>query len=214
MKSAKQIRKDTYRMSCGPRPEHFVLPLDFWEKSPNSGHAGHGPGPNGTMGCDIGGVIARYTRKKKLSDGGGATALEDTQLSDGSRPPITDECCDAITQLVCHFGADYFFLVSKAGPTMQAMTLRWLTEQDFFNRTGVRNSHIFFCQFRPQKRAIVGTLNITHFIDDRWSVLVHLDICTKRYLFPCKGDDGVPTNLIATGVVMKVTRWADVTDNL
>ena len=63
------------------------------------------------------------------------------------------------------------WLVSKAGPRIQARTRSWLTARDFFRRTGVAKENLRFCRERPQKAEHARELVLTHFIDDRLDVL-------------------------------------------
>ena len=143
------------------------------------------------LGIDVGGVIA-------VGDDAAASSA------------ITDECFAAVRTLVERFGAAHTFIVSKAGADTSARTRRWLSDQAFFERTGLLKQNVYFCAARPQKKAIADALGLTHFIDDRWSVLEHLGRCEQRFLFPHERDNAAPTTLLALGQVVKVDGWAGV----
>src|SRR4051812_16936999 len=113
------------------------------------------------LGIDIGRVII----------GGGTGPGADTAFLSGDdrraleTPPV-EGALDAITDLVAAF-AGRVWLVSKAGPRIQARTRSWLDSRSFFNRTGVPKEHLRFCRERPQKAEHARELVLTHFIDDR-----------------------------------------------
>ena len=76
------------------------------------------------------------------------------------------------------------WLVSKAGPKIQQMTLLWLAEHRFRTLTGVPIQNVRFCRERAEKRDHAVRLGLTHFIDDRSDVLRHLvGVVPKLYLF-------------------------------
>jgi hypothetical protein len=72
---------------------------------------------------------------------------------------------DAIARLVPVFGGRVW-LVSKCGPRMRELTLRWLAAHDFHRRSGVPADHVRFCRTRPEKRGYCVELRLTHFVDD------------------------------------------------
>ncbi|MGH7486905.1 MAG: hypothetical protein ACREMY_15090, partial [bacterium] len=75
------------------------------------------------------------------------------------------------------------YLISKCGPKVQEMTLRWLEAHDFFRKTSVVPGNVHFCRERSQKAAICETLGVTHFVDDRLEVLRHLSTVENLFLF-------------------------------
>ena len=142
-----------------------------------------------------------------------AVVEEDTVISD--QDDISVECFEAIGKLVEHFGPQHTFIVSKASANMVRRTRLWLKKQLFYEKTGLLPDNVYFCTERPQKAEIVDALGISHFIDDRWSVLEHLTECTARYLFPNHRDHSVPKVLLRKeSNVFKVSGWADVLANL
>ena len=142
-----------------------------------------------------------------------AVVEEDTVISD--QDDISVECFEAVGKLVKHFGPQHTFIVSKASANMVRRTRLWLKEQKFYEKTGLLPDNVYFCTERPQKAEIVDVLGISHFIDDRWSVLEHMTKCTARYLFPNHRDNSVPKALLGKeSNVFKVSGWADVLANL
>lgn len=63
------------------------------------------------------------------------------------------------------------WIISKCGALTQAKTLAWLYANEFWQFTGVKSSHIRFCEKREGKAPIAQELGLTHFIDDRVGVL-------------------------------------------
>jgi len=61
-----------------------------------------------------------------------------------------------------------------------------LIKKGFFIETEIPTGNLFFCEKRIQKRGIAEALQLNCFIDDRWSVLRHLDALEsikRLYLF-------------------------------
>ena len=79
------------------------------------------------IGIDFGGVIVR--NRKLVRD-------EDTGLAGSDKAAVAqDGVFDAIHDIIsiCDGGV---WIISKAGPRMQARTRAWLDTVDFFSRTG------------------------------------------------------------------------------
>ncbi|MEI6400242.1 MAG: hypothetical protein WCO58_01850 [bacterium] len=56
-------------------------------------------------------------------------------------------------------------------PEGEGKTIQWLKENRFFQRTGVPQENVIFCNERFQKVEIAQSRGITHFVDDRLEVL-------------------------------------------
>jgi hypothetical protein len=81
------------------------------------------------------------------------------------------------------------WIISKAGPTIQARTQRWLAHHRFFETTGIDATHVRFCLRRDEKAGHCSELGITHFVDDRYSVLKYLaGIVPHLFLFGPQND--------------------------
>jgi hypothetical protein len=127
------------------------------------------------LGIDIGRVIIG-------GDGADSQFLDGDEASALATPPVAGAFA-AVAELVRRFDANVW-LVSKAGPRIQARTCRWLDERRFFAVTGLPRDQVRFCRERREKADHARTLALTHFIDDRFDVLRHLEgIVPHRYLF-------------------------------
>jgi hypothetical protein len=127
------------------------------------------------LGIDIGRVIIG-------GEGADTQFLAGDEASAMATPAVAG-AFDAIAELMRLFDGDVW-LVSKAGPRIQARTRRWLDERGFFDATFVPRDHLRFCRERREKADHTLTLELTHFIDDRFDVLRLLEgIVPHRFLF-------------------------------
>jgi len=156
------------------------------------------------LGIDIGGVI--IARPGRLQPGG----VSDTSFAsdDYLETPEIPGAINAIRQLVEKRFGGSVFLVSKAGPRTRVKTMRWLKHQRFFERTGVKTKHVIFCSERSEKETICRRLDITHFIDDRVDVLIHLKSVPHRYLFEPTSPQGGTSRFPRS--TERVSDWNDV----
>lgn len=122
------------------------------------------------MGIDFGGVIVR-NRNQSLGADTDLTGREKTEVAQ-------DGVFEALREIV-RMCEGRVWIVSKAGPRMEARTRAWLNEVDFFSHTGMNPGYIEFCRERQEKEAICRELQISHFIDDRIHVMQIL-----RYTVP------------------------------
>ena len=119
-----------------------------------------------TLGVDFGRVI---------NDGSSHPSGDDTSFLTGSEEemlatPAMSGAFDALTRLTKVFEGRVW-IVSKAGPRIQANTERWLAHHGFFATTVIPQDHIRFVRRRADKAAICAEIGITHFVDDRSEVL-------------------------------------------
>jgi len=139
------------------------------------------------LGVDIGRVLAIEDTDT------GVSMLTDAWLT----TPYATGSVDVLTRL--NSAGPYagrIHLVSKCGPKVEERTRIWLKETEFFARTGIDWTHLHFVRDRPEKAAVCRRLGVTHFVDDRISVLVHLDFLTARYLFAPEEPRHVPPRMI------------------
>jgi hypothetical protein len=116
-------------------------------------------------------------------DGRPDTSFLDADERGALEVPPTPHMFDVVPGLVGRFGGRVW-LVSKAGPRVERLTLRWLEHHAFYQRTGLRQDRVRFCRKREDKRAHAVALGLTHFIDDRVDVLGHLrGLVPHLYLF-------------------------------
>jgi hypothetical protein len=120
------------------------------------------------LGIDIGRVII----------GGGTGPGADTQfLSGGEQAALeTPAFAGAFETIAALVGATggRVWLVSKAGTRVRERTRRWLAHHRFFERTRLDAEHLRSCRARADKAVHARELSLSHFVDDRLDVLVHL----------------------------------------
>ena len=101
---------------------------------------------------------------------------------------------------------DAVYVVSKCGEATEARSREWLSHNNFFERTGVPPSNVYFCRERAEKAPICTRLGVTHFVDDRLEVLSYLDDVPHRYLFKPR-DEEVAEFRQFLGAVQRVDSW-------
>lgn len=97
-------------------------------------------------------------------------------------PPVPG-AFEALAILAGGVFSERVYLVSKAGPKIAAISLQWLSESGFFAVTGLEPAHVHFVSDRAEKDAVCAGLRVTHFVDDRLSVLNQMPSVAHRYLF-------------------------------
>ncbi len=143
--------------------------------------------PKAHLGVDIGRVLMCPTG----DDGRADTSFLNAPEHRAMRVPATPFVYDILPQLVEHFEGRVW-LVSKAGPRIQALSLKWLEHHDFYARTGIRQDRVRFCRKRHEKRDHALRLSLTHFIDDRVDVLQHLRGVVSRLVLFGKQSGEIP----------------------
>jgi len=113
------------------------------------------------LGIDIGRVIIDGASHPE----GGDTAFFNGDEATMLATPEMAGSVDAIATLVSQVDGRVW-LVSKASPKIQAKTLRWLDERDFYRRTGLPRDQVRYCRARADKRIHCVELELTHFVDD------------------------------------------------
>ncbi len=89
--------------------------------------------------------------------------------------PHSEEAFRAVSVIVEHFASSDCFLISRCNKGNEAKIMEWLVRHDFFTCTNFKEQNVRFCRKREDKKEIAEALCITHFIDDRWSVLKHIE---------------------------------------
>ncbi len=127
------------------------------------------------LGVDIGNVIINH----RLSDPNDKTLHEECY----STIPATDSVYEAMKKLNVFF-AGKVYLISKCTPWAQEKILAWLSDNDFYGKTGLDPKNVRFVRERHEKDAVCQELGITHFIDDRLEVLGYMiDSTPNLFLF-------------------------------
>ncbi len=139
------------------------------------------------VGIDIGRVIMA------ASDEGGRADTSFLSASDeGAMLTPPNDRAFAVIRRIVQASRGRVWLVSKAGPRIQALTRRWLTHWRFEAETGVPMANVFFCRERRDKATHAKHLKLTHFIDDRLDVLEHLrGVVPNLILFGYQGPRAV-----------------------
>lgn len=127
---------------------------------------------NEVLGVDVGGVII-----DRVNDGTDTSFFGRNFLL---TTPVAG-VFDALRQLGERF--DQIVLVSKCGPSTEDRTRQWLAHHNFYDRTGIVESDVYFCRERREKSPICRQLGVTHFIDDKLEVLSYLETVSRLYLF-------------------------------
>jgi hypothetical protein len=158
------------------------------------------------IGIDIGNVLTQR-------DTDGRPFGED-YLSVG----IYEGAFESVTKLVKLFGRENIFLVSKCSARNQESSRDWLIQKGFFKTTDVPHENVFFCETRHQKRGIAKTHQLNYFIDDRWTVLRHLDgldSMKRMYLFnPFPKEKTQFENEYRGDKIMMVESWRQIMDDI
>jgi hypothetical protein len=113
------------------------------------------------LGIDIGRVIIDGASHP---DGGDTAFFNGDEATMLATPEMAGSI-DAIATLVSQVDGRVW-LVSKASPKIQAKTLRWLDEHDFYRRTGLPRDQVRYCRAWADKRIHCVELELTHFVDD------------------------------------------------
>jgi hypothetical protein len=120
------------------------------------------------LGLDIGRVIIGPVLGGKAD-----TSFLSGGLDQALETPPAPGALEAVAQLVDRFEGRVW-LVSKCGERVRDKSLRWLDHRRFYEVTGLARDHVRFCRRRPDKADHARALGLTHFVDDRTDVLVHL----------------------------------------
>jgi hypothetical protein len=151
-----------------------------------------------TLGVDFGRVINDASSHPSGDDTSFLTGGEEAVLA----TPAMTGAFDSLARLAELFDRRVW-IVSKAGPRIQANTERWLAHHRFFAMTSIPPHQVRFVRRRADKAVVCAELGITHFVDDRAEVLEALfGTVSHLYLF---GPQTHPGPTYSTSVLT----WAD-----
>lgn len=149
------------------------------------------PKPVPVLGVDIGGVLV-----DRVGDDSDTSFFGDRPME----TPAIPGAVDALTRLESGPFEGRVHLISKAGPKISERTRQWLAHTGFVETTGIPGDNVHFVRNREDKAPVCRRLGVTHFVDDRLSVLRHLTTVQHRYLFiggigrhPAPDPSSVPT---------------------
>jgi hypothetical protein len=126
------------------------------------------------LGVDVGGVLI-----DRVGEGSDTSFFGDRPLE----TPAVPLAVETLAALAAGAFAFRVHLVSKAGPKISTRTRAWLEHTGFAAATGIPADHVHFVRNREDKAPVCRRLGVTHFVDDRLSVLSHLTSVEHRYLF-------------------------------
>lgn len=127
------------------------------------------------MGVDVGGVLVDRIR----ADGSDTSFFSDRFLE----TPAVAGAFETLARLGRERFGQRICIVSKCGPRTEEKTRLWLAHHKLLQMLGLDAQALHFCRERRDKAPICKRLGVTHFIDDRMDVLVHLTSVPHRFLF-------------------------------
>lgn len=166
------------------------------------------------LGVDIGGVLMGGHRARRLQRQEG----EDTSFFGPNYllTPALPGALEAMARLCAATSAgaagafDAIHFVSKCGDEVQHKTRTWFAHHGLLAQWGLPESHLHFCERRHEKAPICERLGVTHFIDDRLSVLQHLTTVRYRYCFdPPAGELEAHADLLDAPGITRVGDWSE-----
>lgn len=153
-----------------------------------------------TIGIDVGGVII-----DRSNDNKDTSFFSDNYLNTTAVPGAFE----AIGRIIKARFQDRAYIVSKCGRKTEAKTKEWLKHHKIYEITGIKEENAIFCRTRYEKAPICKEKGITHFIDDRMSVLRHMDTVPYKYLFnPSQEELDEQPDMLKDVVIVKT--WSDV----
>jgi hypothetical protein len=152
------------------------------------------------LGVDVGGVLVDRIR----ADGSDTSFFSDRFLE----TPAVAGAFETLARLGRERFGRGIYIVSKCGPRTEEKTRLWLAHHKVLDMLNIDERALHFCRKRPDKAQICKRFGVTHFIDDRMDVLVHLTTVRYRILFGPQ-DAGVNSK----GAIPAQT-WAEVADKL
>ena len=152
------------------------------------------------LGVDVGGVLVDRIK----ADGSDTSFFSDRFLE----TPAVAGAFDTLARVGRERFGQRICIVSKCGPRTEEKTRLWLAHHGLLDILGLDERALHFCRKRPDKAPICERLGVTHFIDDRMDVLVHLTSVRYKILFGPQEPD-----VHAKGAVSAQT-WQDVASRL
>lgn len=129
--------------------------------------------------------------------------------------PAVENAFQSIGSIVEKYKAENVHLVSKCSEKTQVKTLNWLENKDFFHQTNFLRSNLWFCRDRKDKKEICEGNQIKKFIDDRFSVLVHLLELEELYLFNPSAEELKKFNdSVKKANIQVVNTWEEILENI
>ncbi len=90
-------------------------------------------------------------------------------------------------------GFDHIYLLSQTLLGSRWFINRWLSQRDFWARTGIKKVDALYCNYWWEKTEMAREISLTHIIDDRSYVLSSMpDSVTHCFLFGSESQEGLP----------------------
>jgi hypothetical protein len=88
-----------------------------------------------------------------------------------------------LKNLVKRLGPAELFIISRVNEVQKVRAESWIANDGLFEMTGMLPENLFWCAERHEKGPIAEKLGLTHFVDDRPEVLIHMPLVPHRILF-------------------------------
>lgn len=122
---------------------------------------------------------------------------------------VYDDAFRIIRRMVDDPNVDVY-IISKVTPEQERSAIKWFSEINFLEVTGLPMANIHFCRERIDKAIIAEKVGLSHHIDDRPEVMAHMDVDIVKYLFRPDGDDLVNYyNRLRMHDVRVIKAWVD-----
>ena len=109
---------------------------------------------------------------------------------------------------------DNVYIISRVNSQQRERSLAWLNSSEFFKKTGISPNNLFYCFDRRDKAIFGKALELTHFIDDRPEVLIHLNENIFKILFAPKLKNFDDSNLFNLTNYKVVNSWMEIDEVL
>jgi hypothetical protein len=104
-------------------------------------------------------------------------------------------------------------IISKVTEAQEERGRKWIVDVKFLEETGLTMDRIHFCRERWEKAIIAEDVGLTHHIDDRPEVMIHMNVGIVKYLFqPVPKDLVEHFNKLRHHPTTLVNTWKEIED--
>ena len=139
-------------------------------------------------------------------------AIETGTIEEFLACPAIPNAVESIKKLVELYKSENIFIISRCPEFAEKVIMQWFDLHNFFVETGFCRSNIYFCREQAGKAPIAQKLKLTHFIDDRMSVLDFMD-----GIVPCRIQLLVelgPEKISSENCIVTIGDWASVLSHI
>src|SRR5680860_237355 len=117
------------------------------------------------IGTDLRGVLAKPEPEKGIV----------CSTKDYAEAKVMEHALSVLKNLKTNYGAEIFIItcISITKPKLALAGGQWLERNRIFEELGITIKNLYICSARAEKAKIAKELNLTHFVGDRPSVLIH-----------------------------------------